>query len=291
VTLETARALVAEQFPQYADLALGEPEIGWDNAMFRLGDRLAIRMPRIEPAVGSLLKERALLHRLGEGWTFPFPRIVADGAPGQGYPWPWSIITWLEGEIAAVRPLSVEGSQALAAAIAQIHEPAPADAPFNDEQSIALHEREAALLPALESLAAVTGPGGERLDAERALGVWEEALAADPPARAVWAHADLHPFNVLADELGGLAGIIDWGDMAACDPAVDLGFAHMLTDAAGMAAALAAYRELQEADPAFEARARGVGLERSVRLAAWHEPLTAACGWRGLGSLGLTVSA
>ena len=53
----------------------------------------------------------------------------------------------------------------------------------------------------------------------------------------------------------------------------------------------ALYRELQEEDPAFEARARGVGLERSVRLAAWHEQLTAACGWRGLRSLGLTVSA
>jgi len=79
--------------------------------------------------------------------------------------------------------------------------------------------------------------------------------------------------------------------MAACDPAVDLGFAHMLTGADGMAAMLGAYREVMDADPAFEARARGVGLERSVRLAAWHQELTSACGWRGLETLGVTVPA
>jgi aminoglycoside phosphotransferase (APT) family kinase protein len=288
VSVETAAALLADQFPEYAGLALGTMTYGWDNAMIRLGTELAVRMPRLDSAVGSLLKERDLLHRLGGRWTFPFPRIVEDGEPGHGYPWPWSIVTWLDGTPAVDSPLGVEGAASLGRALAQIHEPAPPDAPFNDEQSLRLSERDEDLATQLGALADRRGPHGERLSAGRAHELWDAALAAAPPAHAVWSHADLHGHNVLSGSGGQLAGIIDWGDISACDPAVDLGFVYALTGADGVAAAIASYADARPSDEALALRVRGVGLHASARLAASPSAETSAMGWRGLASLGVT---
>ncbi|MGC4175868.1 phosphotransferase [Demequina sp.] len=287
VSAETARALVDSQFPQFAELPLGDMTFGWDNAMVRLGDSLAVRMPRIPESVGSLLKERDLLHRLGEAWTFPFPRIVGDGSPGHGYPWPWSIITWLPGSIAAERPLSADGAGDLGRALAQVHVPADPNAPLNSEQSVEMEARNDVTVSAMEAAAVTGGPRGEQLDLGLARSVWERALGAPGPQEQVWAHADLHAFNALTRDDGALAGIIDWGDMAACDPAVDLGFACMLTSAEGLEAMFDAYSETHPVDAALRARAHGIGLQKAARLAAWHEELTRATGWRGLASLGL----
>ena len=41
-----ARRLVGAQFPDLADLPIAFAASGWDNVMFRLGDRLALRLPR-----------------------------------------------------------------------------------------------------------------------------------------------------------------------------------------------------------------------------------------------------
>ena len=288
VSVETAGLLVAEQFPQYAGLPLGPMTFGWDNAMVRLGSELAVRMPRLESTVGSLLKERDLLHGLGARWTFPFPRIVEDGEPGHGYPWPWSIVTWLDGTPAVDAPLAAGGAAALGRAIAQVHEPAPDDAPFNEEQSVQLSDRGDNLAMRLGEFEDRRGPHGERLAAGRAQALWDAALSAAGPTHAVWSHADLHGYNVLTERGGMLAGIIDWGDMSACDPAVDLGFVYTLTDAVGVAAAITEYAEARAYDEACALRVRGVGLHTCWRMAAWPSAATAAMGWRGLVSLGVT---
>src|SRR6187397_156685 len=172
VSVDTAGLLVAEQFPQYAHLPLGPMTFGWDNAMVRLGPELAVRMPRLESTVGSLLKERDLLGSLGARWTFPFPRIIEDGEPGHGYPWPWSIVTWLDGTPAVDAPLGVEGAAQLGRAIAQMHAPAPADAPFNAEQSLTLAERGEDLALQVAKLADEGGPHGEVLSQVRVEEWW-----------------------------------------------------------------------------------------------------------------------
>ena len=40
------RALLREQHADLADLALIDVGEGWDNKLFRLGDELAVRLPR-----------------------------------------------------------------------------------------------------------------------------------------------------------------------------------------------------------------------------------------------------
>ena len=51
---------------------------------------------------------------------------------------------------------------------------------------------------------------------------------------ALWVHGDLHTANLVVDE-GRIAAVIDFGDITAGDPAVDLAVAWMLFDEADRA--------------------------------------------------------
>jgi aminoglycoside phosphotransferase (APT) family kinase protein len=57
--------LLAAQFPQWAGLPI-EPMrcAGTDNAIYRLGDDMAARLPRIHWAIGQVEKEQVWLPRL-----------------------------------------------------------------------------------------------------------------------------------------------------------------------------------------------------------------------------------
>jgi aminoglycoside phosphotransferase (APT) family kinase protein len=84
--------LLAAQFPAWAALPLHHvASAGTDNALFRLGDELVIRLPRIDWAVGQARKAQQWLPRITPHLPLRIPEPVALGEPGSGYPWPWSI--------------------------------------------------------------------------------------------------------------------------------------------------------------------------------------------------------
>lgn len=289
LTEEAVRAMLAAQHPDLAELALGERFDGWDMAMFRLGEDLALRMPRTTQALGSLEAEARWLEPLSEHWTFPLPRVVRKGEPQFDYPWPWSVVTWLPGDLAVNVPLSVNGGHAMGAALAQVHAPAPPEAPVNVEQSIPMAERAERVEAMIATMADATGPEGEKLNVEAAHKIWDEAMAAPDPTELVWSHADLHGYNVISNN-GELGGIIDWGDMAACDRAVDLGFLFTLMPADAVKAAWDEYsRQTGELDDAVASRARGIGLFMGMGLALWDTPATSAMGLRAMKALGITT--
>jgi aminoglycoside phosphotransferase (APT) family kinase protein len=281
-----ARALVDEQAPEYSHLPLGQHFEGWDCAMFRLGGLLAVRLPRTEHAVRFLLAETEWVPRLSLGWSFPFPHFPFVGEPGAGFPFPWAIVSWLPGDMAVDVPLLASEGPTLGLALAEVHQLAPAEAPMNVEQSVPMRSRDLKVRERLVTVAALAlGP----LDVAAAEALWEEALAAPEPGRDefVWSHADLHGANVLSLD-GRFGGIADWGSMAACDPAVDLGFAYTLMPGEGVAAALEAYGGATgRVDEAFVARARGIGLAKALGVTLSPRPETRAMGWRGLQALGL----
>ena len=96
---ETVRRLVAAQLPHWSDLSLRRlPPVGTDNQLFRLGDDLLVRMPRIHWAADSALTEHAWLPRLAPHLPLPIPAPVALGEPGEGYPWHWTVVPWIVGE-------------------------------------------------------------------------------------------------------------------------------------------------------------------------------------------------
>ena len=59
-------------------------------------------------------------------------------------------------------------------------------------------------------------------DPETVRAIWDDAVAAPgwegPP---LWLHGDLHPANVLTAD-GNFCGVVDFGDLCAGDPALDL---------------------------------------------------------------------
>jgi aminoglycoside phosphotransferase (APT) family kinase protein len=93
------KRLIQNQFQQWTELSI-EPlnSAGTDNAIYRLGKDMAIRLPRIPSAAPHINKEYAWLPRLAKHVSLAIPTPLAKGLPSKDYPWPWLIYRWLDGE-------------------------------------------------------------------------------------------------------------------------------------------------------------------------------------------------
>jgi len=257
-------ALLAEQHPDLAHLPLHVVAEGFDNVVVRLGDHLAVRLPRRAMAADLVRNEQRWLPDLATRLPLPVPVPTRIGVPGLGFPWCWSIVPWIPGQMAATTPLEdpVATAETLGAFLAQLHEPAPPGAPRNPYRGVPLAERDALVRQRITSLADVLL---DRTDA--VVSRWEQALAAPAwSAPPVWVHGDLHPANLLVRD-GRLAAVIDFGDLTAGDPATDISIAWMLLPpAAWPAFRVAAGRTTAgvAADPALWTRAQGNALAHAL---------------------------
>lgn len=228
VDADLVRALLGEQYPELAELQLFEVANGWDNAIFRLGDALSVRLPRRRVAAGLIEHEQRWLPALASSLPLPVPVPVACGRASERYPFRWSVCPWFEGGSAFDAPPADLGRAAeeLAAFVKALHVPAPADYPINPFRGLHLTERTSRFEASLPQAGA-----RRSLDESAAMAAWNRALAVPrwdgPP---LWLHGDLHPANVLT-HAGRLAAVIDFGDITAGDPATDLAIAWMLFDA------------------------------------------------------------
>src|SRR5205085_7734601 len=111
IDADIVRRLLAAQFPDWAELPI-EPvhPRGTDNALYRVGEEMVARLPRRERTVGSLESERRWLPKLAPHLPLPVPVPLAEGSPGEGYPFPWSIYSWLDGRPAT--DVAVDRAQA-----------------------------------------------------------------------------------------------------------------------------------------------------------------------------------
>lgn len=260
--------LVAAQFPQWEGARLTRVGAhGTDHAIFRLGDRLAVRLPRHPGAAGQVEKEQAWLPRLAPHLPTPIPAPVAAGVPTDSFPWPWSICVWLEGEPATEAPLQHDAGvgRALGAFVKSMGaipaDGAPAPGPHNAWRGVDLKARDKVTRRAIEAL-------GDQIDGDAARSVWDRALEArrweGPP---IWLHGDLMPGNLL---LQGerLAGVLDFGCMGAGDPACDLIPAWNLLAGQGREA----FHAAADLDAASLARGRGWALSVAlVQLPYYQE--------------------
>lgn len=223
ITPAVVRDLLRDQHPDLADLPLKEITGGWDNALFRVGDSLAARLPRRTVAVPLMQNEQRWLRELAPRLPLPVPVATRTGAPGRGYPWAWAITSWIEGEPAFVRtPLrNAAAAKAMGEFVRALHQPAAPDAPISPYRGVPL----AARTPRFhEHLDAIDG----LVDRPRVLACWERAVSTAPwPGARVWVHGDLHPGNVIVSG-EQVVGVIDFGDLTAGDPATDLAAAWML---------------------------------------------------------------
>ncbi|MFD9286243.1 aminoglycoside phosphotransferase family protein [Streptomyces mirabilis] len=254
------RSLVREQHPDLAGLDVREVAGGWDNQLWRLGDELAVRMPRTERAPSLLRKEYRWLPALAPRLPLPVPTPMRIGAPSTRFPRPWTIATWVPGEPADRAPISNDSAgDTLAGFLKALHVKAPADAPVSQDRGVRLKTLSDGFEKRLEEVAS----GGDAADLRNVRDVWDEAVASpDWEGPPVWLHGDLHPANVVVSD-GTLSGVIDFGDMCAGDPAVDLAAAWILLPAGAVARFFDAYAY---ADDAMIRRTRGLAASMSLFL-------------------------
>ncbi|MFF4120019.1 aminoglycoside phosphotransferase family protein [Streptomyces sp. NPDC001714] len=218
---DLVRRLIAGQFPQWAGLAVQRvPSPGTVNAMFRLGDELAVRLPLVRGGADDVSRERTWLPRLAPLLPMPVPEVLGAGDPAEGYPWPWSVCRWLAGENPEAGALSepVPLAEDLAAFVAAMRGVTLPGGP-QAHRGGPVASLDAQTRSAIEEL---RGIPQEDVDCVAVTTVWEEALEAPgwdgPP---VWLHADLMPGNLLVDG-GRLTSVIDFGCLGVGDPACDL---------------------------------------------------------------------
>lgn len=223
------RALVRTVAPSRAELPLTRFAEGWDNVTWRLGDDVAVRLPRRALAVPLIEHEQRALPLLAPvlsavGVRTPLPLVA--GAPTADFPWPWSLVPWLPGLQALGLPRAENSAWAeqLAVALRALHVTAPHDAPHNPVRGVPLAHRDDSVRSRLADLPPSIADPLSR--------IWRIGLAASPATESVWVHGDLHPGNILIDR-GRLTALIDFGDVTAGDPAYDLAAGWLAFDAMG----------------------------------------------------------
>ena len=198
ITAAVAADLVAEQFPQWADLPVVPVALnGWDNTTFRLGDSLSVRLPSHDRYVPQVEKEQHWLPALAPLLPLPIPEPVALGQRSDIFPRPWSIYRWIEGHPALAGEVTDFGTFAndLARFLAALYSidarqgPGPGDHSFFRGGPLDPYDAQTR-----ESIAVVA----DEIDPDLATGAWEAALASSWERPAVWVHGDVAPSNLLA---------------------------------------------------------------------------------------------
>jgi aminoglycoside phosphotransferase (APT) family kinase protein len=220
---------------------------GTVNAIYRLGDELCVRLPRLEPYAGDLVKELEWLPRLDV--SLPIPEPVFAGEPDDGFPFPWAVYRWLEGTPYDGVFDERAAAETLAAFVQELrghdvtHAPRAGRAP-------------------LAELDELTRP----LVSGAALAAWERALQAPVwDGERTWIHADLLRPNVLVrDE--AISAVIDFGAMGGGDPAHDLIPAWAVFGPIGRAA----YRAALDPDDETWERGRGIALHQAALIIPYY---------------------
>jgi aminoglycoside phosphotransferase (APT) family kinase protein len=245
---DLARRLLASQYPEWAALPIERvSSAGTDNAIYRLGDELAIRLPRIGWAVDNVAKEQQWLPVLAPHLPLAVPLPVAVGQPHEAFPYPWGVVQWLPGELATLERLDdpVRAAVDLATFVRALQR---VDASGGPTQ----HRGAPVRLCDEMVRTGIAGLRGE-IDADAITEAWGRVLAApDYVGAPVWFHGDLSYLNLLARD-GRLTGVIDWGACGVGDPAIETTIAWSLFPAD----ARQAYRDALGVDDATWERGKG----------------------------------
>lgn len=254
------RQLLIERFPDWAGLPIAPvASAGTDNALFRLGDEMAVRLPRIPGAAGQVEKEQRWLPELAPHLPLAIPAPLGLGAPGADYPWHWSINRWLAGENATIDRLAdpIEAAHTLGSFIVALRgldaSGGPAPGGHNSFRGEPLSNRDTGTRNAIAACEGL-------IDTRAALAAWDATMRVRPwTGRPAWIHGDLQAGNLLAEN-GRFTAVIDFGCLGIGDPAGDLlpGWSLFSGDSR------VAFREAVHVDEATWARGRGWALSVSA---------------------------
>jgi aminoglycoside phosphotransferase (APT) family kinase protein len=254
-----ARRLIERQFPQWSHLPIAGVELdGWDNRTFRLGSELTVRLPTGDRYAQQVDKEHRWLPVLAPQLPLLVPVPVAKGEPDAGFPYPWSVYRWLDGEPAAA--VSVGDPVAFATTLAAFLNalrrvdaaggPAPGQHNFYRGGPLATYEDET--LHAIDNL-------GNEIPSDAVNRVWDAATASSWAGEPVWFHGDVAATNLLVCD-GRLAAVIDFGSSGVGDPGCDTVIAWTLLSGTSRAR----FRAALDVDPDTWSRGRGWALWKAL---------------------------
>jgi aminoglycoside phosphotransferase (APT) family kinase protein len=234
--------------------------------IFRLGEKAVVRLPNSARHALQIEKEQRWLSQLAPQLSLPIPEPLALGKPGEGYPWPWMIYNWLEGNHALEAPienLCVFAAQ-LAEFIRSLQAVDPRGGPVPGHHSLyrggPLAIYDAAMRGALHLLK-------PKMDVQKISSLWGESIMTSWEKPPVWIHADISPTNLLVKG-GQLSAVIDFGLMTIGDPAYELSMAWTFFDEASRAI----FRKKLSYDEDTWRRGRALALYKAVTHAAGMKP-------------------
>ena len=263
---DLVRRLLRAQQPQWAALPIvGVASTGTDNAMYRLGDDMVVRMPIRPSAVAPIDKEHRWLPVLAPRVPLAIPVPLARGEPSDEFPWPWSVYPWLDGDDATTAPFDRgDAARDLAAFLRALQSIDPADGPepsgANFWRGVPLRFRDDLTRGAIAAWTHL-------FDADAITAAWDDAMRAPtwdrPP---VWVHGDVAAGNLLVQD-GRVAAVIDFEALAVGDPACDVAVAWELFDAESRHE----FRRELGVDDATWARGRGWALSTALLALPYYE--------------------
>lgn len=259
---DTVRRLIAGQFPHLLDLPVTEVRsTATVNAVYRLGDRLCVRLPRMEQWAQDLDKECHWLPRLAPRLSLQIPRPVAKGHKGGSYPFPWAVFEWIDGQPYSDELVADERQAArdLARFVTELHGiDEPPDAPRGGRKP--LRDLDAVTRTAITAAAGV-------IDAGAALAAWQHACAGPVwDGVPTWIHSDLLRPNLLVRD-GRLCAVLDFGGAGVGDPATDVIAAWSVFGRRGRET----FRQALDVDAATWSRARGIALHQAALIIPYYQ--------------------
>ncbi len=217
ITPGLVQSLLQQQHPDLAHLPVRIMESGWDNVMVRIGEDLALRLPRRAVANALILNEQKWLPFLGPQLSVPIPVPLRVGGPQEDYPFHWSVLPWLAGQAADQSPPAPSQAIIVSEFLRELHAvDLPDEHPKNPSRDCGLFDKREDIARRMIAL-----KGRTDLLTLTIMDIWNNALDTDIDTPKCWIAGDMHARNVLVDD-GVITAFIDWGDMCGGDRATDL---------------------------------------------------------------------
>ncbi|KOR81185.1 hypothetical protein AM232_24180 [Bacillus sp. FJAT-21352] len=229
VSLELAGKLIMQQFPEIELKEIKQLGEGFDNTVIQINGQFVFRFPRRPIAVTLIQVENQLLPSIAGTFPLAIPEPIFFGKPSTLYPYPFTGYKMVKGHlpVEGTKENKVESAKRFARFLKVLHS-------FPVKRAMRLGVQP-------DGMMRLNVPYRKKSLMENVsnlikLGYFEQAHAVKDFVETLGeldvrhpislVHGDIHIRNVLLDDEGVLAGVIDWGDVHIGNPAIDFSFLY-----------------------------------------------------------------